>query len=405
MSVLESFATLESMTLKPPVTQYASYDEIGKFNMMWNVCLVLVPIFLILLGIHLLFGDINWYTSLAALLLAGGNLVILYKTRKYKVTAMWSVGIAVLICQASIILVNDSHIVTDTMWCVMTSFFTYFMFGWIAGTFVLLLNLTGLLIFLFTATGTVIESKGINANAVDGRLVVNVYYVAVALGFIIYKIVENNKLINKRYSEQIDRNEILLKEIHHRVKNNLQIISSLLRLQSFESDDPLVREQFGEAIGRIRSMALIHEKMYHDDDMSQIDLPSYLVSLANDIMYSSDTTSNVEFNVEAEIKQVDIKNIVPISLIFNELITNSIKHGLGDMKHGKIDLSIESNGGQMIFHYIDNGSWKEPETDMSFGLELIETLTGQMEGTCERWVEHGTHYRLIFDGDHFFFKD
>jgi len=392
------------MRLHPPETKYTNVVEIGKFNMMWNVSIALIPIFLFLLGLHIYFGDVNWTTSLAAALLAGVNVAVLQQTRKYLSVGIWSVLLSVAICQSSIFLVHDSHIVTDIMWCVLTSFFAFFMFGWFVGSFTLLLNLTGLMIFLFMSEEFMVADKGIDPDVVDKRLLINVYYVGAALAFIIYKMMENNNDINKKYSEQIHRNEILMKEIHHRVKNNLQIISSLLRLQSFETDDEQVKAHFDEAIGRIRSMALIHEKMYHNDDMSEIDLPSYLISLSNDILHSHESKTNVDFKVVSEINRVDIKHVVPISLIFNELITNSLKHGFSGIKDPKIRLEIIVSGNQIKFLYSDNGKWKAPHSNNSFGLELIETLTEQIEGNYVRTYDEGTHYHFTFSKNQFFFK-
>lgn len=372
--------------------------------MMWNVSIALIPIFLFLLGLHIYFGDVNWTTSLAAAILAGVNVAVLQQTRKYLSVGIWSVLLSVAICQSSIFLVHDSHIVTDIMWCVLTSFFAFFMFGWFVGSFTLLLNLTGLMIFLFMSEEFMVADKGIDPDVVDKRLLINVYYVGAALAFIIYKMMENNNDINKKYSEQIHRNEILMKEIHHRVKNNLQIISSLLRLQSFETDDEQVKAHFDEAIGRIRSMALIHEKMYHNDDMSEIDLPSYLISLSNDILHSHESKTNVDFKVVSEINRVDIKHVVPISLIFNELITNSLKHGFSGIKDPKIRLEIIVSGNQIKFLYSDNGKWKALHSNNSFGLELIETLTEQIEGNYVRTYDEGTHYHFTFSKNQFFFK-
>lgn len=389
--------------LQPPDTQYNSYEEVGKFNMMWNVSLALIPIFSLLLSLHLLFGE-SWQTSAAALLVPILNLIILYIVRKYKFVAGMSTVLAIAICQASIYLIPDSHIISDTLWCVMTAFFAYFMFSWIVGSIALILNLTGLTLSVFILEKGSGVNDGVVSEQVDLKLIVNVFYVAIALGFIIYKVVDNNRKINRRYSEQIERNEILLKEIHHRVKNNLQIISSLLRLQSFETDDASVKEHFEQAIGRIRSMALIHEKMYHDDDMSQINLSEYLLSLAKDIMHSIDSATDVDFDVNSDVEDVDIENIVPVSLIFNELITNSLKHGFKNTKEGQLRLQIKRKASKLNFHYSDNGEWKEPIGESSFGLELIETLTQQLDGEWRREIEDGTHYHLSFNADHFLLR-
>lgn len=364
--------------------------------MIWNVSVILIPVFTFLLGIHIFFNDDSVVSSGAALFVAILNIGILVKTRKYLVVGVISVLLGTVICQGAIFIINDSHLISDTMWCVLVGFFSFFLFGVRVGVFVLLLNLTGLLIFLMNGSTTDILEKGISIDEVDSRMVINVYYVALTLAFVIYKMTQNNKEINERYEKEIRRNEILIKEIHHRVKNNLQIISSLLRLQAAESTDEKVEEHFNEAINRIRSMALIHEKMYHDEDLSSIDVSSYLNSLVNDIVNSTMSTCQIDFNAISEINEVDIENIVPISLIFNELITNSIKHGFVDRNEGRIKIEINRDGDKIVFHYHDNGIWKEPTSESTFGSELIEILTEQLEGSMERVIKEGTHYHFTF---------
>ena len=145
--------------------------------------------------------------------------------------------------------------------------------------FVFMLNITSLVLFLYTDIGHSFLLKALNEGEDNSKMIVYIYYVAITLSYIIYRSLKNNKDINNRYQEEISRNEILLKEIHHRVKNNLQIISSLLRLQAAETRNVEIDEHFTEAVNRIRSMALIHEKMYGNDDLSKLDILFYIIKL------------------------------------------------------------------------------------------------------------------------------
>ena len=384
------------ISLKPPHANYKSLEDLGKFNMIWNVSLALVPIFLFLTLLHIILGDRSWMTSITAFSVAAINLIVLYRTRKYKIVGTWSVLLGVFIVQASVFFVDDSHVVSDTMWCILIAFFTFFLFGAILGSLVLVVNLSGLTLFLMCGTEANILHKGLTVDQVDYKMAINVFYVALALSFVIYKMLDNNQKINNRYEQQIKENETLMKEIHHRVKNNLQIISSLLKLQSSESDSELVQEQFDEAIQRIRSMALIHEKMYQKEDLASIDVQSYLVSLGAEIAKSINSDCNIEINVESAIGQIDMESIVSVSLIFNELMTNSIKHGFDQIKEGKIDVKISEYDKTVQFYYSDSGEWKSPQKEISFGIELIETLTDQLEGTMARNIENGTQYVFEF---------
>lgn len=259
---------------RPPLTRYSSIKDVGKFNMLWNVSLGLAFVFTVLFAIHISFRDDNWATSLAAFGVAVMDLLVLHQTRKYKLVGTLSIILGIFICQASVYFVEDSHILSDSMWCVLVSFFTFFLFGSLFGTIVLLVNLSFLVGYLMMADDIALATKGLTRNQVDIRMVVNVLYVALALSFIIYKMMKNNDEMIGRYELQTRQNEILLKEVHHRVKNNLQIVSSLLRLQAAENNNEKVIGQFEEAIGRIRSMALIHEKMYVNEDFSSIDVDS-----------------------------------------------------------------------------------------------------------------------------------
>lgn len=392
-----------SSILTPPNTRYKSIKDVGKFNMLWQVSLGLLFIFTVLLAIHFSFGDDNWTTSMAAWFLAMMNLVVLNQTRKYKVIGIISIIMGFLICQASIFLVQDSHVITDVMWCILVAFFTFFLFGSLYGSIVLLLSLGGLVSYLMLTDSSVLITRGLTRDQVDVKMVVNVLYVALALSYVVYKMIKNNDEMIGRYEEQTKQNDILLKEVHHRVKNNLQIVSSLLRLQAAENNDDKVIAQFEEAIGRIRSMALIHEKMYVNEDFSSIDVSSYIKSLVKDISDSIHTDCKVELNLTAEVRQVDIKSIVPLSLLFNELITNSIRHGFEGMNEALIEICMEESGDKVLLYYSDNGEWKSPLQN-GFGLELINTLTEQLHGSFDRTTENGTHYRFVLDADEFFFR-
>lgn len=386
-----------------PGTRYTSIKDVGKFNMLWHVSLGLAFVFTILFAIHIAFRDDNWATSLAAFGVAVINLLVLYQTRKYRFVGILSIVLGIFICQASIYIVEDSHVVSDAMWCILVAFFTFFLFGSLYGTIVLMLNLGCLVGYLVYADPSSLASKGLTGAQVDVRMVVNVLYVAMALAYVIYKMIQNNDEMIGRYEAQTKQNEILLKEVHHRVKNNLQIVSSLLRLQAAENSNEKVIGQFEEAIGRIRSMALIHEKMYVNEDFSSIDVDSYIQSLVKDISNSIHTECEVELKLSTEVRQIDIKSVVPLSLLLNELITNSIRHGFDQMQRAAIEISLEEAGDKVLLYYSDSGVWKEG-AQSGFGLELINTLTEQLHGTFERTAENGTHYRFVLDADEFFFR-
>lgn len=243
----------------------------------------------------------------------------------------------------------------------------------------------------------------------------SVYYEALfalfLLGYIIYTIlqaskesdlllkVKNLELTNQ--NNEIKRREeektIMLKEIHHRVKNNLQVITSLLRLQMHELDQDTEIEKFKDSINRVMTMALIHDKMYQAEELSRINLEDYFKGLSRDLMQSYQINFEVELSFEFEIKKIGLKSIVPLALIYNELFSNSLKHAFENTETPKINVVIsESKDDFFQFSYSDNGIWKASEKENTFGKELIESLTEQLDGEVEFSNKPITKYTFKF---------
>ena len=126
---------------------------------------------------------------------------------------------------------------------------------------------------------------------------------------------------------------------------------------------------------------------------------SYLVSLTDELANSIQSGTNIEFNVSSELDKMDVESIVPVSLIFNELITNSIKHGFANAKQGAINVDIRRSKTGVDFEYYDNGQWIEPKEEGTFGLDLLNTLTEQLEGSFTREINNGTLYVFSFPDD------
>ena len=384
---------------QPPSTDYESMNDIGKFNMIWTVAYLLIPIFLMLFIFHAILGDKTWISSIVSAVFALTSVLILYKTRRYEGVAIFAVVAGVAMCQMVIFVVPDSQLISNVLWCVLISYFAFFVLSSFWGTLVLMFNLSSMLIYF-----AIYGADSLLIREVDLKMIIDVLYVGLALGFVIHKMMVNNKTTNQMYEDENARNELLLKEIHHRVKNNLQIISSLLKLQSLEIENKEVTNHFDEAIGRIRSMALIHEKMYSNDDLGEVDLESYLNNLSSDICESMSARDDLQLTIHSELKKVDIKSMVPVSLMFNELITNSLKHGVKDIVNAQIEIRITSNSKTTEFYYSDNGTWKSPKKSGSFGLELLETLSRQLDGTVTRTVDNGTKYHFVFKTETLFYS-
>jgi two-component sensor histidine kinase len=199
-------------------------------------------------------------------------------------------------------------------------------------------------------------------------------------------------LTNKKSEER----KVLLQEIHHRVKNNLQIIVSLLRLQQNDSDE-LLEKKLNETITRINAISLVHEKVYMSENVANINLKQYVNSLAQEVITSFAYKFQPTLKVESNIGEVDLKPLIPMALILNELITNSLKYGLIDKQNeGVIEIDIESKAGLIYMTYSDNGTWIMPTKINSFGQTLIDVFTEQLGGTYQRNTKNGTTYFFEF---------
>jgi two-component sensor histidine kinase len=195
-------------------------------------------------------------------------------------------------------------------------------------------------------------------------------------------------------------NELLLKEIHHRVKNNLQVISSLLNMQSRNIEDKAIKDAILESQSRVQSMSLIHQKLYRGQNLAAIEMKSYLQTLADSLVetFSDEDVVNIELDMQN--LELDVDYAIPLGLIANELITNSLKYAFPGRKKGAIEIKMKQDQGEIILDVRDNGvGTKTPEVQEDsngFGSELIALLTMQLKGKLDAKTENGYHTRLRF---------
>ncbi|MFT7615035.1 MAG: two-component sensor histidine kinase/tetratricopeptide (TPR) repeat protein [Ulvibacter sp.] len=216
---------------------------------------------------------------------------------------------------------------------------------------------------------------------------------------------KNNDLLtstNNQLEVKNQENELLLKEIHHRVKNNLQTISSLLSLQSESISDKGAFDAVQESKNRVTSMALIHQKLYQGENLAAIEMRDYFETIGKAIIESfGEKAENISLKVEMKDVELDVDTAVPVGLITNELITNSIKHAFPNKQKGQIliTLSQEENG-LLKLNIADNGDAiaSEPvvKKEKGFGTLLIQLLTTQLGGKLEKSTEEGTSTIILF---------
>jgi len=217
-----------------------------------------------------------------------------------------------------------------------------------------------------------------------------------------FRDISDRKLAEQRIKESLREKEMLLKEIHHRVKNNMAIISSLLQLQAGTFDDPNIVRVLQESHSRIRSMALVHEKLYQSENLSMIDLSEYINSLVLHISQLKSVDKNkISLKISAENIFLGIDLAIPCGLLMNELLTNAFKYAFPGDKTGEIRVRMRIKHNHAYELVIsDNGVGLPGEIDIrnptTFGMQLVHLLIQQLAGTIDIDREKGTTFTIEF---------
>jgi len=214
--------------------------------------------------------------------------------------------------------------------------------------------------------------------------------------------IKERRKIEKQIKKSLKEKEVLLKEIHHRVKNNLQIISSLLNLQTGHAKNKKIPEFLKESQNRIKSMSLIHEQLYQSKDLAKIDFEEYIRNLTLNLFHSYGTTpEQISINTNAKNIYLDIDKAISYGLIINELVSNSLKHAFPRGKKGEItiDFSTDKNNKYTLV-VSDNGIGFPKDLDSkntdTLGLKLVNILTQQLQGSIKLDRSQGTKFKITF---------
>lgn len=212
--------------------------------------------------------------------------------------------------------------------------------------------------------------------------------------------------MEKKLEKALEDKEILMKEIHHRVKNNLMMISSLLNIQSHYIKDQEVKDIFAESQNRANSMALLHQELYESGDMNDIELSEYLRSLSTEIMHSYNSKNkSVDLTLDLEQGTIDVDRAIPIGLIATETIINSFKHAFPE-GNGKILIKFFKENDSFVLIISDNGVGFPENLDFrsqgNMGMMLINGLINQIDGSIDMKRENGTTFIIKFkdEGPH-----
>lgn len=210
------------------------------------------------------------------------------------------------------------------------------------------------------------------------------------------------KQTERRLTRSLKEKEVLLQELHHRVKNNMQIVSSLLTLEADSSaiDNEAAGKILRISQNRIRSMSLIHEKLYNSGDLTRIDLAEYTQDLCHEVFDISLIRPVPEATFDTDPVAADIDFAIPYGLILNELLLNSIKHAFKGISEPRVSISLQQTDDEVILTVRDNGTGLPADFEQqrlrSLGLQLIDSLVEQLSGSIEFSSDHGTRCRIRF---------
>ncbi len=214
--------------------------------------------------------------------------------------------------------------------------------------------------------------------------------------------ITDRKAAQMELLRSLNEKEILLKEVHHRVKNNLQVISSILSLQTAHvGDDKRILDLLRDSRDRIRSMSFIHESLYQTKDFSSIDLANYIEGLSRNLMMSYSLTGKIALETDLKKVHLVLDQAIPCGLILNELISNSLKHAFPEGREGVVRISLKTVRDQVQIQVSDNGVGVVKEFNVerhgNLGLELVHTLVDQLDGRIEMTSGPGVSYLLTFE--------
>ena len=398
-----------SNLFKLPKHNYTDFYDQARFILTWRVSLVILYSLIIFTAVTAFLAPPYLLVIAISLLSIAGIVAVLKWSGKYDLAAKLFLILGILISSIGLFQIKDMIHIVDLIWYLSIVIFGYFVLGKNWGVFGLLcfaISLACYMLFMLDENLSHLAEASIFIKIFQAF---NAILASFVLGYIMRHFIQTNKhaelqlqgvntdLTEKKsiIENQNDLNTVMLKEIHHRVKNNLQIISSLLRLQSSDMKNEESKNHFTDSINRIATMALIHEKLYQTD-LVTVDVQGYFEDLTTELKKTY-PDNNVLLNVDLsiQIKELNLNTLVPLALLYNELFSNSVKHAFANINNGVIKVSLIKEGkDQLLFNYSDNGIWEESSRENSFGLEMIETFTEQLEGKFERTIEEGTSYQF-----------
>lgn len=386
---------------------FEDFLETTRFRFVWQMAIAISVILLLVTLMNLTNSDYYYEPDIIAAGMGITSVVYMKFTGNYKYVSMFmGIGSFAIVSLTFLTIYGVVHYTTP-MWMIVSVLFVFFTLGKLWGV-IMLVGYSIVLSFYFSLF------MSDNLQAVEPfdfqdilTFTLEFVFCLATIGYILYLFLKTNNYaqlqlgqINTQLSEQnrvikksMAEKDLMMREIHHRVKNNLQVISSLLRLQASMDDEAQHVSKFTDAVTRVNAMALIHENLYQGDNLSNLDLKEYISNLSKNLINNYSLNHSIKFSIESTLDEVNVKTLVPMALLFNELITNSIKHAYEGIEDPTFHIYLSKiDKTNFTLCYSDNGTWKE-SSKQSFGKQLIESMVEQLEGSME--LEHnqeGTRY-------------
>lgn len=398
----------------PDVSLIDDYYQKGKFKLVWRLCILFFFAFITLFFTTLNSSISESIVYAICVLVAVLSLAYLHFSKKSKLIYFTLIVSGTIIAWYTANFFDELIHIGDFLWVVLIVIFAFFGLGKKVGIIFLTLNLVTVFQYsLFSVNANITNLKTLSHLDKIGFTV----ELSIALSSICYVVYQSIKFHDYSLKDVLNKNEaltnkneliefqnkekdLLVQEIHHRVKNNLQIIISLLRLQANQNLSEQTNTQFDEAIGRIMVMSQIHQKLYQNNEMAQVELSAYLNDLLKDILVANSMNECITGEAITNVNYLGINTVIPLGLMLNELIMNSVKHAFNTTDKGKILIEVnpsKKQPGYFEINYHDSGKWTEKPVDyQGFGTELLNTLTEQLEGSYHLEVqEQKAHHSFI----------
>jgi len=213
--------------------------------------------------------------------------------------------------------------------------------------------------------------------------------------------VRNTALVLGSIMLALEDNQMLIREIHHRVKNNLQVVSSLLSMQARKVTDDDTKDALNSSKTRVQSMSILHQNLYQEDNLKDVDVASYVDKLIGNIIDTYHVNENIKVQIDVDPIVLDIDTLVPLGLMANELVCNAVKHAFKGREAGELNISLKDIGESIVLTVSDDGVGFEgeelPIRAGSLGARLIKSFADRLEGEINIVKDSGTSVVITFD--------